>query len=115
MADLHYSHNILQHGDDFIFVDPEGTGQYIVPRWHLHLCLEYSKQIHTAIFRNHMEPALIGYFLIARTFNNKLGVNSSFSTFDEDGQWLTSQMPEPAPQTFFSRNPPAPPPNTTQA
>jgi hypothetical protein len=85
MDDLHYSHNILQHGDDFIFVDPEGTRQYIVPRWHLHLCLEYSKQIRTAIFRNCMEPAPIGYFLIARTFNNKPGVNSSFSTFDEDG------------------------------
>jgi hypothetical protein len=115
MDDLHCSHNILQHRDNFIFVDPEGTGQYIVPRWHLHLCLEYSKQIHTAIFRNHMEPAPIGYFLIARTFNNELGVNSSFSMFDEDGRWLTSQMPEPAPQTFFSGNPPAPPPNATQA
>jgi hypothetical protein len=115
MDDLHYSHNILQHRDDFIFVDPEGTGQYIVPRWHLHLCLEYSKQIRTAIFRNRMEPAPIGYFLIARTSNNELGVNSSFSTFDEDGRWLTSQMPEPATQMFFGCNPPAPPPNATQA
>ena len=56
MDDLRYSNNILQHGDNFIFVDPEGTRQYIVPRWHLHLCLEYSKQIHTTIFRNAWIP-----------------------------------------------------------
>jgi hypothetical protein len=62
-----------------------------------------------------MEPAPIGYFLIMRTFNNEPGINSRFSTFDEDGRWHTSQMPKPAPQTFFGRNPPAPPPNTTQA
>jgi hypothetical protein len=32
MDDLYYSRNILQHGDNFIFVDLEGTGQYIEPR-----------------------------------------------------------------------------------
>ena len=115
MDDLRHSHNILQHGDDFIFIDLDRSGQFVVPRWHLHLCLEYSKQIHTTIFRNRMEPAPVRYFLVTHTYNNEHSVASNFSLFDEDGRWLTNPRPEPSPQTFFGSHPPIPPCNAMEA
>lgn len=37
--DLSRSRNISLQGDDFVFKDAAGTGTFLVPRWHLHLCL----------------------------------------------------------------------------
>ena len=117
MDDLTHSRNIFNQGNDFIFIDSEGTGTSLVPRWHLHLCLEYSKQVRTTVFANRMPgPAPIGYDLVARTYNAEPAVKSNFSQFNEQGRWPASAclLPEPSPQTFFGNFPPIPPPTATQ-
>ena len=62
-----------------------------------------------------LHRAPIGYFLVARTYNNEHSVASNFLLFDEDGRWLTNPRPKPSPQTFFGSCPPIPSCNTMEA
>ena len=95
--DLSKSYAIYCSGDDFVFFDSGTGGSFTVPRANLQLCLIYSKRIRTEVFTDCLKPAPIGYFLVARTFNNELSVKSSFSLFNDEGRCLTSLRPEPHP------------------
>ena len=107
--DLSRSAHIFRRGDDFVFVDIADTGAFVVPRWHMHLCLEYSKRMHAVVYKKNLDPPPIGYDIIACTYNGELGIITNFSEFDVMGCCLLCPLPEPSPYTFFGNHPPPPP------
>ena len=112
--DLSKSHTIYHSRDNFVFFNSGTRESFTIPQAHHQLCLKYYKRIRTEIFTDYLEPALIRYFLMARTFNSKPSVTSSFFLFDDNRRCLSSLRPEPHPSTFFRSNLPLPPSTTTQ-
>ena len=53
---LSRSAHIFWQGDDFVFIDIADTGAFIVSCWHMHLCLEYSKRMHTVMYKKNLDP-----------------------------------------------------------
>ena len=79
--DLSKSCAIYHSRDDFIFFDLGTGGLFTIPQAHLQLCLDYSKRIRTEIFTDHLEPAPIGYFLVAGTFNSEPSMKSCWESW----------------------------------
>ncbi|KAG9311508.1 hypothetical protein JVU11DRAFT_7710 [Chiua virens] len=101
MDNLSQSCNIYTVGEVFVFVDPNdthGLEPFYAPHWHMHLCLDYSRQ-----------PEIIS------TMVQKAGINSSFSQWDVQGQVIPPIFPEPNPDALFGNRPPQPPLTATQS
>ena len=106
---LSESRNIFQQGDDFIFVDVAGTGTLAVPQWYMHLCLEYSKKMCAVVYKKYLDPPLIGYDIIAYTYNTEHGITTNFSRLDNSECCSLCMFPKPSPYMFFRKKPPLPP------
>ena len=68
---LDYTH-IFCDGEDFIFqVNKPFNTAILIPRAHLHLCLEYSVKIWMLVRADHLPPTPLGYDVVACVFNSE--------------------------------------------